>query len=948
MKTMKKIVAILAVALLLCSMLPLSVMAADGDVYELVTDINELAIGDQVIIAAVNDNFAMSTEQRSNNRGQVAATKNGNSIAYVANLQVFTVEAGSIDGTYAFNTGDGYIYAAGGTGKNNYLRTEAALSGNSSWNIEIAADGIATIKSAGGAARNWLRHNKSSSLFSCYASGQNDIAIYKLPTGVECDHSGLSCGATCSVCGEVIDHEYVNNCDATCEQCGASRDIPGHEYSGALDTSCNNCGEIREVVLPTDPTEIVDAAYGLAQGEAFPSAVQLTGVIASVDTVYSEQYGNVTVTIDVIDANGNLIEGKAIQCYRLKGTGADVIAVGDTITVSGILKNYNGKIEFDTGCTLVSYEQTGCKHEYKYECSTTCELCGKGEREAKCESDAEFLCQEGSCNHCGETVAALDHAFDDQWDADCNYGCGYTRDVEEAPVLSEATIDFSTTTQRTELDVNHQVWVNQTLQFTNNKGEGTTDLIDSSNPVRLYKNTEIIITFPNMTSIEFTCNSDDYATALQGAIGDAATIDGSVVILTFDEPVNSYSVTLTAGQVRMNSITAKANVECAHTYESAVTEPTCNAAGYTTYTCSLCGKSYTEEGAAATGVHTYTNDYDANCNVCNDMRTVVLPADPTEIVNIAFSLAIGDTTNASATLTGVISSVDTVYSEQYSNVTVTINVLDAAGNVIADKPIKCYRLKGTGADDITVGDTITVTGILKNYYGTIEFDANCTLDSYIKHTCVSDSKYECTDGVCTICGNAVAGIGHEYFTPCEQYCMICGELTNPEAAHNIVHVDAKAATCAENGNIEYWFCDVCGAAWLNAECTLNTNLRAVVLPATGEHTYDDEYDADCNVCGDIRDVPEKPVGDIVYGDANSDGVVDLTDASLIQQYLAGYDVTVETSADANGDGVVDLTDASLIQQYLAGYDVQLGPDEPVEPEEAPKYNDGTLTVWPQN
>jgi len=49
-----------------------------------------------------------------------------------------------------------------------------------------------------------------------------------------------------------------------------------------------------------------------------------------------------------------------------------------------------------------------------------------------------------------------------------------------------------------------------------------------------------------------------------------------------------------------------------------------------------------------------------------------------------------------------------------------------------DKPIMCYRMKGTGADVIAVGDTITVSGILKNHQGTVEFDAGCTLDSYVK------------------------------------------------------------------------------------------------------------------------------------------------------------------------------------------------------------------------
>ena len=46
-----------------------------------------------------------------------------------------------------------------------------------------------------------------------------------------------------------------------------------------------------------------------------------------------------------------------------------------------------------------------------------------------------------------------------------------------------------------------------------------------------------------------------------------------------------------------------------------------------------------------------------------------------------------------------------------------------------DYPIVCYRLKGDGAKDLAVGDVITVTGIIKNYKGTIEFDAGCQLDA---------------------------------------------------------------------------------------------------------------------------------------------------------------------------------------------------------------------------
>ncbi len=129
-----------------------------------------------------------------------------------------------------------------------------------------------------------------------------------------------------------------------------------------------------------------------------------------------------------------------------------------------------------------------------------------------------------------------------------------------------------------------------------------------------------------------------------------------------------------------------------------------------------------------------TIEFDAGCTLDNvvvgDAPEVTIPTVPAgatmaEIVDIAYTLESGTQLTDNQTLTGVITSVDTEYSDEYQNVTVTIQVGDKA-----DKPIMCYCMKGEGADTVKVGDTITVTGILKNYKGTIEFDAGCTLDAY--------------------------------------------------------------------------------------------------------------------------------------------------------------------------------------------------------------------------
>ena len=94
----------------------------------------------------------------------------------------------------------------------------------------------------------------------------------------------------------------------------------------------------------------LDAAYALEEGAAMPNPTALQGEIIKIDTAYSEQYGNITVTI--------VCDGKTeqpIMCYRLKGEGAATLAVGDKIAVYGTIKNYKGTIEFDSGCALIPF-----------------------------------------------------------------------------------------------------------------------------------------------------------------------------------------------------------------------------------------------------------------------------------------------------------------------------------------------------------------------------------------------------------------------------------------------------------------------------------------------------------------------------------------------------------------------------------------------------------------
>ena len=192
---------------------------------------------------------------------------------------------------------------------------------------------------------------------------------------------------------------------------------------------------------------------------------------------------------------------------------------------------------------------------------------------------------------------------------------------ETQPVAgAEVTIDFSTTDQRVSLTTESQVWANGGATLTNNKASSTSNVADYSNPVRFYKSSEIIIAFPGMNKIEVNCNSAEYATALVNSISDsnaAVTQNGQVVTIEFTNAVDQISFTASA-QIRVNDLTVYREETCQHEYTSVVTAPTCTEAGYTTYTCSVCGDSYTADEVEALG-HNYVLEGDTyTCSVCGD------------------------------------------------------------------------------------------------------------------------------------------------------------------------------------------------------------------------------------------------------------------------------------------------------------------------------------------
>lgn len=148
--------------------------------WKLVTDESELENDTRIVIAAKDYNFALSTEQKTNNRGQAAITKKYNTVTFGTDVQTLTL-IGLQDNKFALYTGSGYLYAA--SSSNNYLKTKATHDNNCYWSIGIS-ETVASIYAQGDNTHDQIKYNhqQNGQLFSCYESSNTSmsaVVIYK-------------------------------------------------------------------------------------------------------------------------------------------------------------------------------------------------------------------------------------------------------------------------------------------------------------------------------------------------------------------------------------------------------------------------------------------------------------------------------------------------------------------------------------------------------------------------------------------------------------------------------------------------------------------------------------------------------------------------------------------------------------------------------------------------
>ena len=408
--------------------------------------------------------------------------------------------------------------------------------------------------------------------------------------------------------------------------------------------------------------EIVEAAYKLQDGIVMEGEYRLFGTITKIDTPYSADYKNITVTIQVGD-----LTDKPMMCYRLKGDGADKLAVGDKITVEGVIKNYKGTIEFDAGCTLV----------------------GMGEvKDQSSMLEAAYALAEGIAMTDPMTLTGVISKVDTAYSADYkNVTVTIICDgIEDKPIMCYRL-----------------------------KGEGA-DTIAVGDTITV---TGIMKNYKGTIEFDAGCTLDAFTKA-EGAVTEEPVVEAKPAFdsaILFDEAqLVAAAYALADGESIPTPAVLKGTITeigTAYNPEYKNLTVTIKAADKDIVCFRLKGEgadklAVGDEIAVVGNLKNYqgTIEFDAGCKL-----VPAAEAENAAVAVAAYALLNCETAIADEkTLTGVITSVDTAYSAEYKNVTVTIQVAD-----LADYAIQCFRLSGEGADTIKEGDTITVKGNLSTY-----------------------------------------------------------------------------------------------------------------------------------------------------------------------------------------------------------------------------------------
>ena len=267
-----------------------------------------------------------------------------------------------------------------------------------------------------------------------------------------------------------------------------------------------------------------------------------------------------------------------------------------------------------------------------------------------------------------------------------------------------------------------------------------------------------------------------------------------------------------------------------HDYEAEVTEPTCAAGGYTTYTCTRCGDSYTaDETEADPEAHVWNEHVlkEATCTTPGIVRKTCELCGVSTVESILAEHQWSEDMAGNACvyrrceICGAITIVATF--EGYE---------DCEGQ---HTPVDVPEIPATNeTEGRTAGKVCSVCGVILEGCDTIP---------------VLDHTHEWDEGVVTLEPTCTAA-GKKIFT-C--FCGATREEEIPASGHAEETLPSKAATCTEDGLTEGEQCSVCGEI-LVAQETIPANGHAEEsLPGKAATCTEDGLTEgkQCSVCGAI-------------------------------------------------------------------------------------------------
>lgn len=140
----------------------------------------------------------------------------------------------------------------------------------------------------------------------------------------------------------------------------------------------------------------------------------------------------------------------------------------------------------------------------------------------------------------------------------CAFGLAVAGNATRVKAAEEkVTISFANKAQRTSYSTTKQVWEQNGITVTGDKGSSTSNVGDYVNPARFYKSSNIKIEYKdNITKVVITCSGESkyYFPTSFKLSGSTVSVSSATTTITLGTPATSLSITNLPNQIRISKM----------------------------------------------------------------------------------------------------------------------------------------------------------------------------------------------------------------------------------------------------------------------------------------------------------------------------------------------------------------------------------------------------------